>query len=114
MYKTTSGEILLGIFTGERGHLKDLSNAQIKYKNGDVYSGMILKGKKSGRGFYYYVNGDIYDGDWDENLKNGKGTLTCKRGDSCKGEWLNDEFVSGTYIDSKGGRYRNLEHPDKP
>jgi hypothetical protein len=74
---------------------------------------MIMKNKKSGRGFYYYANGDIYDGDWDDNVKSGKGTLTCKKGDSCKGDWLNDDFVSGVYQDSKGSRYKNLDHPDK-
>jgi hypothetical protein len=69
--------------------------------------------KKSGRGFYYYANGDIYDGDWDENYKNGKGSLSYKKGDSCKGEWLHDDFVTGIYIDTKGSKYKNLEHPDR-
>ena len=49
---------------------------------------MIMKSRKSGRGFYYYANGDIYDGEWDDNVKSGKGHLTCKRGDSSKGDWL--------------------------
>jgi hypothetical protein len=75
---------------------------------------MVHKGKKSGRGFYYYLNGDLYDGDWDNNLKNGKGSLICKRGDSCKGDFLNDDFVSGIYTDTKGSIYKNLDHPDKP
>ena len=42
---------------------------------------MILRGKKQGRGIYYYLNGDIYDGEWDENLRSGKGSLLCKKGD---------------------------------
>jgi len=46
MYKTPSGEILIGTFTGEHGNLKDLQWAQVKYPNGDVYSGVLLKGKK--------------------------------------------------------------------
>ena len=73
---------------------------------------MIMKSRKAGRGFYYYANGDIYDGEWDDNVKSGKGHLTCKRGDSSKGDWFNDEFISGIYTDSKGSRYKNLEHPD--
>ena len=113
MLMTNYGEILFGQFTGENGKLKDLNWGQIKYSNGDVYSGNLLKGKKQGRGFYYYLNGDIYDGDWDENLRQGKGTLTCKKGDSCRGDFQNDEFVSGIYTDAKGSRYRNADHPER-
>ena len=72
-----------------------------------MYSGVLLRQKKQGKGNYYYANGDIYEGDWDENLRSGKGQLTCKKGDSCKGEFLNDEFVSGAYIDTKGSCYKN-------
>jgi hypothetical protein len=46
MYRTVNGEILVGTFTGERGNLKDLQWAQIKYPNGDIYSGILYKGKK--------------------------------------------------------------------
>ena len=74
-----------------------------------------MKNKKQGRGFYYYNNGDIYEGDWDENKRHGKGLFTTRRnGETCKGEFVKDEFTTGVYIDSKGSRYKNAEHPDKP
>lgn len=86
--------------------------AQIKYVNNDVYLGQTLRGRKQGRGWYYYHNGDIYEGEWDDNLRAGKGTLTCKKGDLCKGEFVKDEFVSGIYIDVKGSIYKSMDHPD--
>ena len=46
MYKNLQGEIIVGTFTGERGTIKDLTWAQIKYLNGDIYSGMMMKSKK--------------------------------------------------------------------
>jgi hypothetical protein len=46
MYKNQQGEIIVGTFTGERGTIKDMTWAQIKYSNGDIYSGIILKSKK--------------------------------------------------------------------
>ena len=113
MLMTLTGEILVGQFTGVHGRLKDLQWAQIKYSSGDVYTGMILHGKKQGRGFYYYINGDIYDGEWEDNQRQGKGTLTCKKGDSCKGEFIKDDFVTGIYTDTKGSKYRNADH-EKP
>ena len=74
---------------------------------------MIFKGKKQGRGFYYYQNGDLYEGDWDDNHRHGKGLLNVKKnGESCKGEFFKDEFITGVYQDSKGSRYKNQEHPD--
>ena len=37
-----------------------------------------------------------------------------RNGETCKGEFVKNEFVSGIYIDSKGSRYKNSDHPDKP
>lgn len=37
-----------------------------------------------------------------------------RNGETCKGEFVKDEFTTGVYIDSKGSRYKNAEHPDKP
>ena len=74
---------------------------------------MILRGKKQGKGTYYYSNGDIYEGDWEDSLRSGKGTLLChKKGDSCRGEFFQDEFVSGVYTDSNGSVYKNISHPE--
>ncbi len=103
--RTVNGEILFGQFTAEKGHLKDHSWAQIKYANGDVYMGNIVKGKKQGRGSYYYRNGEIYEGDWDDNIRHGKGSLICKKGNQCRGEFNKDEFISGIYYDEKGSKY---------
>lgn len=46
MYKNAQGEIIVGTFTRERGNIKDMTWAQIKYANGDIYSGMMMKNKK--------------------------------------------------------------------
>jgi hypothetical protein len=51
------------------------SNNQTMYKldNGDVYSGLLLNGKKHGKGSYLFTNGNKYVGDWFNDQMSGNG-----------------------------------------
>ena len=43
--------------------------SEIKYKNGDIYNGMIKNNKRHGKGKMIYHNGNEYYGMWKNNKK---------------------------------------------
>lgn len=46
------------------------------YKNKDVYSGIYVGGRRSGRGTYSFHNEDVYNGQFQNNDKDGFGQMT--------------------------------------
>ena len=51
------------------------------------------RGKRNGKGRFYYKEGSYYDGDWLNNKMHGFGTLFYPNGSvAYEGEWQNDEF----------------------
>ncbi len=45
-----------------------------KFDNGE-YRGLLLTGKRHGKGVMRYNNGDKYIGDWKNDKRHGRGTL---------------------------------------
>jgi hypothetical protein len=54
----------------------------IKFKNGDLYSGQLIDGKREGRGVCVFSNGDRWDGTWNNDAVDvdGTGVLTLADG----------------------------------
>jgi hypothetical protein len=68
---------------------------------------MNAKGKRQGKGVYYFKNGDIYEGMFAESLFHGKGKLVAKQsGDIYDGMFANDKFYGfGVYTYGSGDKY---------
>ena len=47
---------------------------KINYNNGDIYDGILKKGKKN-KGIMKYNNGDEYEGNWKNEMKEGEGRM---------------------------------------
>jgi hypothetical protein len=54
---------------------------EIKFDNGEKYSGQWKNGKFDGRGTYYYQDGTSFRGEWKSGKKNGVGGLKKKNSD---------------------------------
>ena len=48
---------------------------KIQYKNGDVYEGEFVKGKRQGEGTYIFSDGEKYSGQWFQDQQHGRGVL---------------------------------------
>lgn len=74
----------------------------INYKNGDIFEGLIdfpsMKGK------IIYKDGNIYEGNLINGKKDGSGKLIYKNGDIYEGFFANDDFFGKGYIKYSGGR----------
>ena len=58
----------------------------MKYKNGDIYNGDWVAGKRHGEGTYNWEDGDYYEGDWVKNMAQGNGV-----------SMMGDVFYEGEY-----------------
>ena len=85
-----------------------------KYKDGSLYKGSLVDGKRSGKGIYHYSNGDKYIGDWKDDKFHGKGIYIFNRGDRYEGE-LSGGMKSGygRYYYVNGNRYEGEWMNDK-
>lgn len=70
------------------------------------YEGVLIKGKRSGKGVASWSNGNRYEGDWLDDNMHGKGLMTSTEGASYNGDWVQDKMQGyGVYIWSNGMRY---------
>ena len=87
------------------------NNKEIKYDNGEIYIGDILKGLKHGKGIMYYNRkgeNEImrYEGDFKNDIKEGKGIYYYNNGDRYEGDFKNDlQEGKGIYYYNNGDRY---------
>lgn len=64
---------------------------RVELKNGDVYEGEWLDGRRHGTGVYRWRFGGSYEGDWDASYQHGRGIRTYRNGDVYDGEWSLDQ-----------------------
>ena len=93
----------------------DAKVKHIKYDDGGVYVGEILKKVRNGLGTMFYANGDIYRGDWYIDVISGYGIKNYTNGNYYDGEWKDGlyegkgimHFASGAEYegDWKEGKY---------
>lgn len=74
-----------------------------RYKNGDIYEGDFVEGKRKGLGEYIYKDKSYYRGEWDNDCKNGRGVY-CKNAKEFNGLWRDNNFVSGFIFEIKNLR----------
>ena len=63
----------------------------ITYKDGTIYSGEWMNGKRNGQGIQKYSNDsdrNLYQGSWNNDVEEGKGHLLYKSGDIYKGDMV--------------------------
>ena len=53
--------------------MKSSPNFKRKKYNDAIYLGMIVKGKRDGKGVMIYKNGRLYEGDWKNDVRDGRG-----------------------------------------
>lgn len=64
-----------------------MAHGRMTYRNGSVYTGGFLNGKRHGQGKMVYANGDVYEGAWSRGKMHGQGTYTCATGAVFQGVW---------------------------
>ena len=87
-------------------------NGEVRWANGDVFVGTVVKGKRQGEGKINWASGQAYSGQWEADQPNGKGTMKYPNGDQYVGELSNGkpngagrmEFASG---DAYEGQFVN-------
>ena len=83
-------------------------------KNGDVYEGEWLRGRRHGTGVYRWRFGGSYEGEWQASYQHGRGVRSYRNGDVHDGEWdldqrcgqgvmhyHNGEVYDGEWLDEK-------------
>ena len=76
--KTTAKKVTQGDYS---------SKDEIRFEDGAVYVGSVVKGKPDGFGKCTFSNGVCYEGEWKNGVKHGKGYETYDNG-YFKGEWV--------------------------
>jgi hypothetical protein len=61
------------------------SKGIMKYKNGEIYEGGFINGKKHGFGIYKWKDGSFYEGWYSEDRKEGHGKFTSSDGKKFEG-----------------------------
>lgn len=62
----------------------------IKYSNGSYYVGETLKGKRHGKGIYFWSSGGMWYGDWIDGERDGYGIYMSYDGSVTVGTWKGD------------------------
>ena len=65
----------------------DTKFKHVKYDDGSVYVGEIIKKFRYGLGTMFYVSGDIYRGNWYLDIITGEGVMAYQNGNIYDGEW---------------------------
>ena len=61
------------------------------YSNGKKYEGVLVGGKKHGKGTMTWPSGNKYEGDWLDDKRTGKGTMTWSSGEKYEGDYIDDK-----------------------
>lgn len=64
----------------------------VKYDDGNVYVGEIIKKFRYGLGTMFYISGDVYRGEWYLDVIYGQGVMTYQNGNVYDGHWESGLF----------------------
>lgn len=70
-------------------------NGRVRWANGDVYTGELLKGRRHGQGELSWASGQRYSGSWVNDTPQGKGQMAFANGNRYEGE-VADGLPQGT------------------
>ncbi len=83
--------------------------------NGEVYTGELVDGLRSGEGSYAWPDGRRYTGTFRRGLPNGHGTYTLPNGEKYVGEFVDNRRTGqGVYTWPDGRKYVGEFRDDKP
>lgn len=91
-----NGDIYIGSILGDKPHTEDNDQAEIQYnsgkRRGDSFKGSFKNGEIQ-KGIYYYRNGDVYEGEFVKGKRHGTGKLTIAARRMIKdGSWKHDRL----------------------
>ena len=72
-------------------------DGEIRYPNGDRYTGPLYGASAYGKGRMVYANGDVYEGQFAKDLPHGEGRLTPAKGKNAavqSGQWRRGKLVT--------------------
>jgi hypothetical protein len=70
-----------------------------QYKNGNVYEGYWVQGKKSGQGVFTFASGNVFNGQFEKDVIKGSGRMFYKNGVVYNGQWaFNKPHGQGVYV----------------
>ena len=78
-------------YVGEWNRGKKHGKGTYFFPNGDKYEGKWKHGKKHGQGKYFFPTGDSFIGKWKDGKVHGKGMYTYPDGEKFMGEWKDGE-----------------------
>lgn len=93
----TAGEIVVdgtrfkGKFVQEAADRTLTGDGEIRWANGDVFVGSLLKGKRQGEGQITWASGQSYVGEWTSDQPNGRGAMRFPNGDQYEGTLVNGQ-----------------------
>ncbi|KAG1664618.1 hypothetical protein FOA52_004493 [Chlamydomonas sp. UWO 241] len=77
-----------------------------KLRNGDVYRGFYVSGKKDGDGVYSFLNADVYEGEFGADRMDGVGVYSFSHEGRYEGEWAGAVYAGhGAETFSRGSTY---------
>lgn len=86
----------------------------VKYDDGNVYVGEIIKKFRYGLGTMFYFSGDVYRGEWYLDVISGKGVMTYQNGNIYDGEWEGGIYEGqGKMHFASGAEYNGAWHAGK-
>ena len=92
----------------------DAKFKDVKYDDGNVYVGEIIKKFRYGLGTMFYVSGDVYRGNWYLDVISGQGVMTYQNGNIYDGEWDNGIYEGqGKMHFASGAEYNGGWHAGK-
>jgi len=102
-----SDRVVFDIIITNRDVTKNVFFRKTKsYPNGDNYVGVIIDGKRYGKGLLIQANGAKYNGDWKDDKENGQGTHNLANGNKYIGEFKDGKrHGQGKLTYSDGDKY---------
>ena len=79
------------------------SKGRMRYRNGEVYEGDFVEGKKHGYGVYRWGDGSVFEGWYIDDKKQGHGKYRTADNRMFEGEWKNG-MREGRGVLSVGGK----------
>lgn len=90
-------------------------NGQVRWANGDVYAGNLLKGRRHGQGEFVWASGQRYSGSWVDDTPQGKGQMAFANGNRYEGEVAQGlPHGSGRMLYASGDRFDGQFNRGRP
>ena len=84
-------------------------------KKTDRFTGLLVNGRRDGKGTMTWADGGSYDGGWRNDMRDGRGIMMSPDGSRYEGDWSNDrKFGRGVMAWADGQHYKGAWRDDQP